>query len=59
MEEIVLVTKTISSTEKYINNWITVTEDVIERPSGARGIYGVVEKMISPPFWQSKMGIFI
>ncbi len=36
--------KTISSTAKYKNKWITVNEDVIERPSGARGIYGVVEK---------------
>ncbi|MGF1694461.1 NUDIX hydrolase [Vibrio lamellibrachiae] len=36
--------KTISSTEKYRNKWITVKEDVIERPSGAEGLYGVVEK---------------
>ncbi|WP_435236778.1 NUDIX domain-containing protein [Psychromonas sp. PT13] len=37
--------KTISSTEKYTNKWITVHEDIIERPSGATGLYGVVEKV--------------
>jgi ADP-ribose pyrophosphatase len=36
--------KTISSREVYRNPWTWVREDVIERPGGVRGIYGVVEK---------------
>lgn len=28
----------------YRNRWITVREDIIERPSGAEGLFGVVEK---------------
>ncbi len=36
--------KTISSREVYRNPWTRVREDVIERPGGVRGIYGVVEK---------------
>jgi ADP-ribose pyrophosphatase len=36
--------KTISSREVYRNPWTWVREDVIERPGGIRGIYGVVEK---------------
>ena len=36
--------KTLSSREVYRNNWMTVREDEIERPSGAKGIYGVVDK---------------
>lgn len=36
--------KTISSREVYRNRWTRVREDVIERSSGARGIYGVVDK---------------
>lgn len=34
----------LASKEVYKNHWMRVREDVIERPSGARGIYGVVEK---------------
>ncbi|WP_413699076.1 ADP-ribose pyrophosphatase [Psychromonas sp. KJ10-10] len=37
--------KTISSTVKYENRWITVHEDIIERLSGAKGLYGFVEKI--------------
>jgi 8-oxo-dGTP pyrophosphatase MutT (NUDIX family) len=36
--------KTVSSREVYRNPWTWVREDVIERPGGVRGIYGVVEK---------------
>lgn len=36
--------KTLGSTVVYQNKWMTVKEDDIERPSGARGIYSVVEK---------------
>ena len=36
--------KTISSREVYRNRWTSVREDVIERASGERGIYGVVDK---------------
>ena len=36
--------KTLSSKVVYKNKWMTVREDVIQRPSGAQGIYGVVEK---------------
>ncbi len=28
----------------YANNWMTVREDVIRRPDGTEGIYGVVDK---------------
>ena len=35
---------TISSRQVYANNWITVREDVIRRPDGTEGIYGVVDK---------------
>jgi ADP-ribose pyrophosphatase len=34
----------ISSREVYRNPWTRVREDVIERPDGTRGVYGVVEK---------------
>jgi len=37
--------KTISSSIKYKNRWMTVYEDIIERPSGAQGIYGFVDKI--------------
>jgi ADP-ribose pyrophosphatase len=36
--------KTISSREVYRNNWCTVREDIIERPDGVRGVYGVMDK---------------
>jgi ADP-ribose pyrophosphatase len=36
--------KTISSREVYANPWTRVREDVIERPNGQRGIYGVIDK---------------
>ncbi len=34
--------KTLSSEEKYNNNWITVTEHQVINPSGGNGIYGEV-----------------
>lgn len=34
--------KTLSSDEKYDNNWITVTEHQVINPSGGKGIYGEV-----------------
>ncbi|WP_343530548.1 NUDIX hydrolase [Pedobacter sp.] len=34
--------KTLSSEEKYNNNWITVTEHQVINPSGGEGIYGEV-----------------
>jgi ADP-ribose pyrophosphatase len=37
------ITKTASKVV-YRNRWMTVREDTIVRPSGAQGIYGVVEK---------------
>jgi ADP-ribose pyrophosphatase len=36
--------KTISSRIVYKNHWTTVREDIIERPNGQRGLYGVVDK---------------
>jgi len=36
--------KKISSREVYRNPWTRVREDVVERPDGKRGVYGVVEK---------------
>lgn len=36
--------KTISSREVYRNPWTRVREDIIERPGGVRGVYGVIEK---------------
>ncbi|MDE1162963.1 MAG: NUDIX hydrolase [Acidobacteriaceae bacterium] len=36
--------KTISSREVYRNAWCSMREDIIERPDGTRGIYGVMDK---------------
>ena len=36
--------ETLSSSVVYQNRWMTVREDQIRRPSGAQGIYGVVDK---------------
>lgn len=36
--------KTLSSIQQYQNPWIRVREDIIERPSGEKGLYGVIEK---------------
>lgn len=36
--------KQVSSKTVYKNKWMTVREDIIERPSGAKGLYGVVDK---------------
>jgi 8-oxo-dGDP phosphatase len=33
-----------SSRQVYANRWITVREDVIRRPDGSDGIYGVIDK---------------
>ena len=36
--------KTISTREVYRNPWTSVREDIIERPNGAHGVYGVIDK---------------
>lgn len=36
--------RTVSSSERYRNAWISVREDKVVYPDGSRGIYGVVEK---------------
>jgi len=36
--------KQLTSKVVYQNKWMSVREDAIERPSGAQGIYGVVDK---------------
>lgn len=36
--------KTLATTTVYENKWMRVREDKIQRPSGAEGIFGVVEK---------------
>lgn len=36
--------RTTSSREVYRNAWMRVREDLIERPDGTTGVYGVVEK---------------
>ncbi len=36
--------KTISTREVYRNPWTSVREDIIERPNGVRGLYGVIDK---------------
>ena len=34
----------ISSRETYRNNWMSVREDIVRRPDGSEGIYGVVDR---------------
>jgi 8-oxo-dGTP pyrophosphatase MutT (NUDIX family) len=34
----------VSSRVAYQNNWLTLREDVIRRPDGSDGIYGVIDK---------------
>lgn len=34
----------VESREVYRNSWLVMREDVIVRPDGSRGIYGVVDK---------------
>ena len=36
--------RTLSSREVYRNPWTSVREDIIERPGGERGLYGVIDK---------------
>ncbi len=36
--------RTLSSREVYRNPWTRVREDIIERPGGKRGLYGVIDK---------------
>lgn len=38
------VIEQLTSTVVYQNKWLTVKEDTVVRPSGAEGIFGVVEK---------------
>lgn len=50
--------KQLNSKIVYKNKWMTVREDQIERPSGAKGIYGVVDKphfVIIIPFENGKV----
>lgn len=51
--------KTLSSKVVYQNPWMTVREDDIQRESGAKGIYGVVDKLIVRLSSRSKMSEFI
>ncbi|GAA4196972.1 NUDIX hydrolase [Streptosporangium oxazolinicum] len=36
--------RTVSSREVYRNPWLSLREDVVERPDGTRGIYSVVDR---------------
>ena len=36
--------KQLTCQQVYKNKWMTVREDTVQRPSGAQGIYGVVDK---------------
>ncbi|MFI1867950.1 NUDIX domain-containing protein [Streptomyces jumonjinensis] len=36
--------RTVSSREVYRNSWLSLREDVVERPDGTRGIYSVVDR---------------
>ncbi|XVQ84288.1 NUDIX domain-containing protein [Microbispora siamensis] len=36
--------RTVSSREVYRNPWLSLREDVVERPDGSRGIYSVVDR---------------
>lgn len=36
--------RTVSSREVYRNRWLSLREDVVERPDGTRGIYSVVDR---------------
>lgn len=38
------MTETVSTREVYRNAWMTVREDVVRRPDGSAGLYGVVDK---------------
>jgi ADP-ribose pyrophosphatase len=38
------MTEVVSTREVYRNAWMTVREDVIRRPDGSEGLYGVVDK---------------
>jgi hypothetical protein len=40
----VLMIKTLSSKVVYKNKWMTVREDIVERASGAEGLFGYVDK---------------
>ena len=38
------MTEAISTREVYRNAWMTVREDIVRRPDGSEGIYGVIDK---------------
>jgi 8-oxo-dGDP phosphatase len=38
------VIRTVTSREIYRNRWLSLREDVVERPDGTRGIYSVVDR---------------
>ncbi|MDA0631892.1 NUDIX hydrolase [Nonomuraea sp. MCN248] len=44
MERVPGVIRTVSSQEVYRNPWLSLREDVVERPDGSRGIYSVVDR---------------
>ncbi|MET0402592.1 MAG: NUDIX hydrolase [Cystobacter sp.] len=37
--------QTLSSREVYRNRWMTVREDILRRPDGSEGLYGLVDKL--------------
>ncbi len=54
--------RTLSSREVYRNPWTRVREDIIERPGGQRGLYGVIDKdpaSIIIPFDHTPEGDFL
>ncbi|MBN3933100.1 NUDIX hydrolase [Streptomyces verrucosisporus] len=38
------IIRTVSSREVYRNPWLSLREDVVERPDGSRGLYSVVDR---------------
>ena len=38
------MTEAISTREVYRNAWMSVREDVVRRPDGSTGLYGVVDQ---------------
>ena len=38
------MTEAVSTREVYRNAWMTVREDIVRRPDGSAGLYGVVDK---------------
>lgn len=38
------IIRTVSSREVYRNRWLSLREDIVERPDGTRGVYSVVDR---------------